>query len=262
MVPLRPATLGEGVGAWFSGRDVAAAPVPLGGAGNLAHRRPHRPADLAAARRAVGAATDTDPRRWHLLHQVHGAEVAVVDDRTPPGAELRGVDAAVTACAERPLVVQTADCVPVLLAAPGAVGVAHAGRAGVTVGVVAAAVAALRELAGATAPVRAVLGPAIGPCCYEVPADLRDAVVARLAAVGPAGIAEAPQVASRTSWSTPSLDLPTAVRAQLRAAGVEVTGSAAPCTHCDPDWFSHRRDPASGRQIGLVVRRADAGAGS
>jgi len=265
VVPLLSATLGEGVDAWFTGRDVEAAPVPVGAPGNLAHRRPHRPIDLAAARRAVGEATATDPRTWHPLHQIHGAEVAVVDERTPPGAELRGVDAAVTTCVERPLVVQTADCVPVLLAAAGAIGVAHAGRVGVTAGVVPAAVAALRRLVGASAPVRAVLGPAIGPCCYEVPAELRDSVVADLSG-GPSGtrptaIAEAGEIATRTRWSTPSLDLPTAVRAQLRAAGVEITGPAAPCTCCDPAWFSHRRDPTSGRQIGLIVRRADADAG-
>jgi len=268
VVPLHPVALGGRVDAWFTGRDAEAAPVPVGAVGNLAHRRPHRPVDLAAARRAVGDATGTDPRTWHLLHQVHGAEVAVVDERTPPGAELRGVDAAVTTCVERPLVVQAADCVPVLLAAPGAIGAAHAGRAGVVAGVVPAAVAALRRLVGATATVRAVLGPAIGPCCYEVPADLRDTVVVGLSGgpsgSGPSGsgtaaIAEAREVATRTRWSTPSLDLPTAVRAQLRAADVEVSGPAAPCTCCDPAWFSHRRDPASGRQIGLVVRRADAG---
>jgi len=260
VVPLLSATLGEGVDAWFTGRDVGAAPVPVGAPGNLAHRRPHRPADLAAARREVGDATRTDPRTWHLMHQVHGGEVAVVDERTPPGAELRGVDAAVTTCVERPLVVQIADCIPVLLTAPGAIGVAHAGRAGVTAGVAPRAVAALRRLVGASAPVRAVLGPAIGPCCYEVPAELRESIVAGLSGTGPAAIVEAQQVATRTRWSTPSLDLPTAVRAQLTAADVEVTGSAAPCTCCDTAWFSHRRDPASGRQIGLIVRRADVGA--
>ncbi|MEX2549648.1 MAG: laccase domain-containing protein [Nitriliruptoraceae bacterium] len=258
-MPLRPAELGDGVGAWFSGRDVDAAPVPIGGGGNLAHRRPHRPSELAAARRAVGSATETDPRTWHLLQQVHGGAVAVVDDRTPAGAELRGVDAAVTTCVERPLVVQAADCVPVLFAGPGAVGVAHAGRLGVTAGVIAAAVAALRRLLGSTAPIRAAVGPAIGPCCYEVPAALRDEVVASLAADGPAGIADAARIAGRTRWSTPSLDLPTAVRAQLGAAGVQVTAPTAECTCCDEAWFSHRRDPDSGRQIGLIVRRADAG---
>ena len=229
---------------WFTGRDLQAPPAPIGGEGNLAHRRPHRPLDLAAARREVAGATGTDATTWHLLHQVHGRDVAVVDAAVPPGKELRGVDAAVTAVPGRVLGVQTADCVPVLLSGPGAVGVAHAGRAGVIDGVVAAVVEALRELAG-PGPLQATLGPAIGGCCYEVPAALHDAACEVVPGIG-----------ARTSWGTHSLDLPAAVRRQLVGLGVEVLGAPAPCTYDDPTYFSHRRDPGSGRQLGLVVRDA------
>ena len=235
--------LGSGAAGWFTGRDVEAPAVLIGGQGNLSHRRPHRPGDLAAARGAVGMATGTEPRHWHLLHQVHGADVAVVDDGVAVGAELRGFDAAVTGLVERPLVVQTADCVPVLLAAQGGVGVAHAGRAGLLTGVLPAVVEVLRAVVGAT-PVRAVIGPAIGPCCYEVPAAMR----ATASAV-------TPELAATTTWGTPALDLPAAATAQLHAAGVEHVEVRGTCTRCSPTSFSHRRDPASGRQVGLVVRR-------
>ncbi len=233
---------------WFTGRDPGDT-APVGGEGNLAHRRPHRPVDLARARRAVARATGTDAAVWHLLHQVHGAEVGVVDDRVAPGTELRGVDAAVTALRDRPLVVQAADCVPVLLAAPGGVGVAHAGRAGLLAGVLPAAVASLRALVG-DGPVRAAVGPAIGACCYEVPAAMRDAAAERL-----------PVLAATTSWGTPALDLPAGARAQLDADGVELVWTDDRCTRCTPTLFSHRRDPASGRQIGMVVRTAQDGVG-
>lgn len=249
MEPPVEVDLGSAAAGWFTGRDVDAPAVPIGGQGNLSHRRPHRPGDLAAARRAVGVATGTVPRHWHLLHQVHGAEVAVVDENVPVGAELRGVDAAVTALVERPLVVQAADCVPVLLAAHGGVGVAHAGRVGLLAGVLPAVVGALRELVGAT-PLRAVIGPAIGPCCYEVPAAMREAASA-----------VAPELAATTSWGTPALDLPATAAAQLRAAGVEPVEVRGACTRCTPTSFSHRRDPASGRQFGLVVRRGRSLAG-
>lgn len=236
-----PVDLGPDARGWFTGRDPEAT-APVGGEGNLAHRRPHRPVDLARARASVARVTGTDADRWHLLHQVHGADVAVVDEDVPPGMELRAVDAAVTALYDRPLVVQAADCVPVLLAATGGVGVAHAGRAGVLTGVVPAAVAALRNLVGAQ-PVRAAVGPAIGPCCYEVPEELQAAAAERF-----------PELAATTSWGTPSLDLPAGVRAQLHAEDVELVATEAPCTRCAPTLFSHRRDPASGRQIGMVVR--------
>jgi polyphenol oxidase len=243
VLELLEADLPPGVRAVFTGRDRGAVAPGVGQAGNLAHRRPHRPSDLAAARRRVASATGTTTTSWHLLHQVHGAAVAVVDASVPAGTELRGVDGAVTALPERPLVVQTADCAPVLLVGSGAVGVAHAGRAGVLAGVVAATVAALRRLAGA-GPVAAALGPTIGPCCYEVPGDLRASAEEQLPGIG-----------ATTTWGTPSLDLPGALLTQLAALEVQVAATRPPCTHHDERFFSHRRDPASGRQIGLIVRQ-------
>jgi YfiH family protein len=251
LLVLERVDLGSGVGAWFTGRDPDAADPPVGAAGNLAHRRPHRPADLAAARSELARRTDTDAAAFHLLQQVHGAEVAVVDAATPTGAELAAVDAAVTDLPDTPLLVQVADCVPVLLAGPTAggrvaVGVAHAGRAGVLHGVVAAAVTGLAELGAAPAAVMAAIGPAIGGCCYELPA----ATVEELGR-------DHPDAVATTTWGTPSVDLPTAVGDQLAAAGVGTVQRLAGCTRCDATqrWFSHRRDATTGRQVGLVVAR-------
>lgn len=247
MTPLLlPVDLGGGVDAVFTGRDLDAPPPPVGTAGNLSHRRPHRPDDLAAARAAVATATRTDASGWHLMQQVHGAQVAVVDGAVEPGSELRGVDAAVTDLPGRPLVVLVADCVPVLLAGPVAIGVAHAGRAGVVAGVVPATVTALRDLGETPSEVRATLGPAIGGCCYEVPRELHDEVVA-----------DHPVAAATTTWGTPALDLPAAVGAQLEAVGIGGVTQVGGCTRCDPQgrWFSHRADPDAGRQAGLIVRR-------
>lgn len=240
---IEPVDLGDGVGAWFTGRDPTVPAPPVGQAGNLAHRRPHRPGDLAAARARVAAATRTVVTDWHLMEQRHGAEIAVVDERTPPGAELRAVDGIVTRVPDRPLAVQVADCVPVLLAGPDVVAAVHAGRRGVAVGVVPAALASIAELGIAPTALRAVVGPAIGPCCYEVPPGMRDDFRAHH-----------PATAGSTSWGTPSLDLPAGVAAQLAAAGVAHERSSV-CVRCDERWFSHRRDADAGRQVGLVVLR-------
>lgn len=238
--------LGPDVGAAFTGRDPDTERPPIGDAGNLSHRRPHRPDDLAAARAHVGAVTGTEPRTWHLMHQVHGAEVAVVDADVEPGTELREVDAAVTALPGRVLVVAVADCVPVLLAGPHTVGVAHAGRAGVQADIVGATVRALQQLGDGPDQLQAVIGPAIGGCCYEVPAELRDEVAGAW-----------PVAAATTTWGTPSLDLPRTVGEQLSDAGVQEVRRVGACTRCDAErrWFSHRADPDAGRQIGLIVRR-------
>jgi YfiH family protein len=163
------------------------------------------------------------------VHQVHGTDVVAAGDAVPDA------DAQVTADGHAPLVL-VADCVPVVLVAPAAVGVVHAGWRGLHGGIVANAVRALRDL-GATR-VAAAVGPAIGPCCYEVGDELR-------AAFGTTG---------RT------LDLPGLAAAQLAAAGVAEVHSAGLCTACatrdgEPLFFSHRRDRGvTGRQAGIAWR--------
>jgi polyphenol oxidase len=242
-----PFPLAEGVDAWFTGRDPDRADPPVGRAGNLSHRRPHRPGDLARDRAAMATAMGIDAGRLHLMRQCHGAGVGVVDASTPPGAELDEVDALVTTELDRPLGVAVADCVPVLLAGGRTVAAAHAGRLGVATDVLGATVAAMRELGDAPEHLRVVVGPAIGGCCYEVPDAMRDELAA-----------DHPSAAATTTWGTPSLDLPAAVVARLAALGVAHVEQVRSCTRCDPEqrWFSHRADPDTGRQLGVVVRRA------
>ena len=185
--------------------------------------------------------TPEDPARWVWLRQVHGHRVVTIDEApaAPPEA-----DAAVTARTGLPLVVLTADCAPVALVAPGAVGVVHAGWPGLEQDVLGAAVDALRSLS--PGPVRAVLGPCVHPGRYEFGPDLLERLVARL---GPA-------VAGRTDAGTPALDIPTAVGIALARAGVDEFEDVGVCTATSPDHFSHRRDGITGRQAVVIVRTA------
>ncbi|MDQ3932814.1 MAG: polyphenol oxidase family protein, partial [Actinomycetota bacterium] len=172
---------------------------------------------------------------------------------TPWGAELRGVDALVTAHTGRALVVQVADCVPLLIASTnGPIAAVHAGRRGVQAGIVEAALEALDTQGAPPETLRAVIGPAIRGCCYELPAAIRAEVAS-----------ERPEAAAATAAGRPSLDLPAAVAASLAAAGATVLAADEGrfgCTHCDRArrWFSHRADPRAGRQVGVIVRRRDA----
>ncbi len=213
--------------------------------GNVSHRRPHLPSELARARGAVASAVDVEVEHLYLMQQVHRAEVGTVDRGTPAGREFPGVDALVTAEPGRALVVQVADCVPVLVAAPdGGVAAIHAGRRGLRAGVVDRGLDALADLAGGLDGARAAIGPAIGGCCYEVPAEMQHEVVD-----------EHPDAAATTTWGTPSLDLAAAVRAVLARRGVTVASDTPGCTRCDPSdrWFSHRGDADAGRQAGVVA---------
>lgn len=176
------------------------------------------------------------------LRQVHGAEV--VD--AAPGAPRPACDGVLTDRADVVLMVRAADCLPVLLADPGAgvVGAAHAGRQGLAAGVVPATVARMRERGARE--LTAWLGPHVCGACYEVPAAMRDEVGDQV-----------PAAVATTWWGTPSLDLGAGVRAQLEAEGVRVVDEAARCTLESADLYSHRRDgERAGRQAGLVRIRS------
>lgn len=207
--------------------------------------------DVATARTRLLAQVGLSSADAVFMQQAHGAGVAVVG-RAERGRGLThdqepipGVDALVTHDVDVALVVLVADCVPLLLVDPGrAVAAVHAGRRGIAAGVVGACVTVLGDDPGR---VVAVLGPAIGGCCYEVPAELADAVADTV-----------PASRARTRWGSPALDLPAAVAEQLAVAGVGAVRQTGSCTRCHRDrWFSHRGDApaARGRQAGVVCRR-------
>ncbi|WP_033284463.1 peptidoglycan editing factor PgeF [Streptomyces sp. NRRL F-525] len=183
-----------------------------------------------------------DPGLVVWMNQVHGADVAVVEE--PWGAsDIPSVDALVTARRGLALAVLTADCTPVLLADPvaGIAGAAHAGRPGMVAGVVPAAVAAMVELGADPARIVARTGPAVCGRCYEVPADMR----ADVAAVEPAAYAE-------TSWGTPAVDVTAGAHAQLDRLGVRDREQSPVCTRESDDHFSYRRDRTTGRLASYV----------
>ncbi|MEV5381298.1 peptidoglycan editing factor PgeF [Streptomyces sp. NPDC052721] len=231
-------------GAHFAFTDrwggVSAAPyeeLNLGGAVGDAPEAVHGNRELAA--KSLGL----DPGRVVWMNQVHGADVAVVDEPWGVGSPVPEVDAIVTARRGLALAVLTADCVPVLLADPvaGIAAAAHAGRPGMVKGVVPAAVRAMVELGAEPARIVARTGPSVCGRCYEVPEAMRAAV----AAVEPAAHAE-------TSWGTPAVDVSAGVHAQLDRLGVCDRAQAPVCTLESGDHFSYRRDRTTGRLAGYV----------
>ncbi|MGW4022077.1 peptidoglycan editing factor PgeF [Streptomyces sp. NPDC005009] len=200
------------------------------------------PGAVRVNRELAAKSLGVDPARVVWMNQVHGADAVVVDepwgDRPVPE-----VDAIVTARRGLALAVLTADCVPVLLADPaaGVVAAAHAGRPGMTAGVVPAAVRAMTELGADPARIVARTGPAVCGRCYEVPEAMRDEV----AAVEPAARAT-------TGWGTPAVDVAAGVHAQLERLGVRDREQSPVCTLESADHFSYRRDRTTGRLAGYV----------
>jgi hypothetical protein len=154
-----------------------------------------------------------------MVWQVHKRGVVFVDRPGHHGE----ADAIVTATPGVPIAVRVADCAPIALLADGVVGVVHAGWRGIVAGVIPAALDAMRAL-GAT-DIRAVLGPCIHAECYEFGAPELDAIAAALG----------DGVRGTTSWGTPALDVPSAIRIQLPDVEDESV-----CTACSTDHWSHR----------------------
>ncbi|MGI5449309.1 peptidoglycan editing factor PgeF [Streptomyces sp. CA-243310] len=202
------------------------------------------PAAVRANRATAANSLGLAPELVIWMNQVHGRDVAVVDGPWDAEREaIPSVDAVVTARRGLALAVLTADCVPVLLADPvaGIAGAAHAGRPGLVAGVVPAAVEAMVALGADPGRLVARTGPAVCGRCYEVPAEMRDAV----AEVVPAAWAE-------TSWGTPAVDVVAGVHAQLARAGVANADRSPVCTLESRDHFSYRRDRVTGRLAGYV----------
>ncbi len=201
------------------------------------------PAAVLANRARAARSLGLEPDRVVWMNQVHGRDVAVVEEPWGAGAQIPAVDAVVTARRGLALAVLTADCTPVLLADPvaGVAGAAHAGRPGLVAGVVPAAVAEMVALGAEPERITARTGPAVCGRCYEVPAEMREAVAEAV-----------PAARAETRWGTPAVDVVAGVHAQLAEAGVvDISGSGF-CTLESRDHFSYRRDRVTGRLAGYV----------
>jgi len=170
-------------------------------------------------------------RNWMMVDEVHGTDVVDVT-AADPWKPMAGVgDVIVTRGIDLDIAVWAADCAPLfLLADDGTTVGAHAGWKGLAAGVIDVAVETVRREGGRVRA--AVLGPTIGPCCYEFGHDDLALVVERVHA-RPAAIA------GRTIDGRTSLDVPAAVRSALDHHGIALD-VAGPCTGCDDRWFSHR----------------------
>ncbi len=180
--------------------------------------------------------------------QVHSA--TVLD--ACPGLNGPG-DALVTDRRELALAVVTADCVPVLLAGDRWIAAVHAGWRGLAQSILPAAIERLRSRSPAggqmkvSGAIRAWVGPAIGPCCYEVGHDVAEKVRA----------ASADEVVRNGKRDRPHLDLVAAARIQLEASGEVTVRTVGSCTRCNDDrlWSYRREGPGAGRNVAAIWRR-------
>lgn len=207
------------------------------------------PAALTRNRVLVLHALDLASRLQVEALQVHGAVVAVVG-AADAGQPVDGVDGLVTTDPAVVLAVHAADCAPLLLADPRhrIVAAVHAGWRGTAAGIAVEAVTVMVDRFDCRPEdLLVAIGPAIGPCHYEVDEPVMDLM-------------------RRWPWwegvATPNgrgrwqLDLQAANRRQLVDAGVQTDRIRVNdlCTYHRPDlFFSHRRDRVTGRMAALIA---------
>jgi purine-nucleoside/S-methyl-5'-thioadenosine phosphorylase / adenosine deaminase len=207
---------------------------------NLGILTDDEPAHVVSNRSLLCDAVDADPDGATMAWQRHGANVNRADARgiVTPGTVYDHCDGLWSDEPGRAMLLLTADCMPIAIARSNgerpALAILHAGWRGLLAGIVASGVRSLgaRGLA-------AVIGPSIGPCCYEVGDEV----------AGPFREAFGDDVVRDRR-----LDLWTAAERALRAAGVESVERSDLCTSCNADrFFSHRRDHGRTGRQGVIA---------
>jgi hypothetical protein len=209
---------------------------------NLGIRTEDDPARVVENRHRLCEAVGADPDAATMAWQRHGATVTRARSRgiVTPGTVYDHCDGLWSDERGRAMLLITADCVPVAITrrpesgVRPAVAVLHVGWRGLLAGIVGEGVRALGP-----GRLAAVVGPAIGPCCYEVgeevAAPAREAFGADVARDG-------------------KLDLWTSVERALRAAGCEHVDKIDVCTSCNGErFFSHRRDEGRTGRQGVIA---------
>ena len=207
----------------------------------------------------VARALDVDAAHLSRVHQVHGASVVVLrrgDPTSPPDDQLQDADVLVSNDPSRALAIQTADCVPLLIAdrRSKAVAAAHAGWRGLAAGVPGVAVRALADAFGSQpGDLIAALGPSISAPKYEVDARVRSAFEA--AGHSPANLGRWFITAERKAhWY---FDGWAAALDQLAASGVppDQMFTSRLCTASHPDILcSYRLDGTHAGRIAGAIR--------
>jgi len=216
---------------------------------NTGHSVGDDPASVDANHQAIYRALGVHPTTVVTAQQVHGDRVVIVSDAAK-GQTVAETDALVSDVPGLLLLMRFADCVPILFYAPrqGAVGLAHAGWQGTLKRIAVKTAQAMISAYGCSpGGLRAGLGPAIGPCCFEVGPE----VVKAMRQVSPSPN----RVISRMlPGGKAHVDLWRANALQLEEIGVTHIEVSDVCTCCHPDlFFSHRGERGRTGRFAAVI---------
>ena len=190
------------------------------------------------------------PDQTVSCYLVHGTRILTID-KTNRQQVMGQADGLITSEPGIYLFMRFADCTPLIFYDPirGAVGVSHAGWRGTMQNIADATVTAMaRQLGCQPQNIIAVIGPAIGPCCYEVGPEVMTA--------GAKNLADSATLFIRRNGRAnhAHFDMWAANRRQLAASGVEQIIQSKICTACRTDeFFSHRAEKGRTGRFGVII---------
>jgi YfiH family protein len=181
-------------------------------------------------------------------HQVHGNGAALVGPGDG-GKVIPSTDALVTGTPGVNLILRFADCLPIFLYDPErqAIGLGHAGWRG-TAAKLARQIATMmiEGLGSDPRKIIAGLGPAIGPCCYQIGAEVVEFLQGSLE--------DWERAVHHSEGNTFYLNLWEANRQQLVKAGIREIEASQICTACHTDeFFSHRAEKGKTGRFAAVI---------
>jgi YfiH family protein len=193
---------------------------------------------------------DTTPDRTVSCYLAHGVDILTISQANRRPVMDSKADGLITGERDVYLVMRFGDCTPLILFDPihSAVGLAHAGWRGTMQNAAGAVVNEMvRQLGCQPRNIIAVIGPSIGPCCYEVGPDVMAAAQTLI---------NSSRLFTRRNGNTQRVhfNLWEANRRQLADCGLQQIIQSELCTACNTDlFFSHRAEKGLTGRFGVII---------
>lgn len=208
--------------------------------GNLAYHVNDNKRNVDKNRQDLSSKYNFDLKNLRFMNQIHKDNIQIVTNKSENLID--SCDALITNEKNLPLLVMVADCIPILLfdEVKNVISAIHAGRNSTFMNITKkCALKMIEEFGCEPKNIKAILGPSIQKCCYEVSEELAQIVETSF---------------GKEFVDGRLIDLQGINKKQLEEVGVKDIEITDICTKCNGNnYFSYRRDKNCGRFAGLII---------